>query len=131
MDEHLSTYLVLDDLLMKKDQSIFFTIFLKTKTCSNYIYLIFRNRYDRNHCYLPTVSSSLPSGYSGSFEADLRGTKDQIFIVFYYFQNKVYQEVRTVLGDGDPSPERMKQLRYLKACMQESHRMLPTTLGKF
>ena len=38
-------------------------------------------------------------------------------------QEKVYQEIRSVLGnDGDVTPQRLAKLRYLKACLKESMR---------
>ena len=44
-------------------------------------------------------------------------------------QEQLYQEIRTVLKDGKITESKLNQMKYLKACLQESMRLAPAVVG--
>ena len=44
-------------------------------------------------------------------------------------QEALYQEIREVVGEGEVTEASFRRLKYLRACAQESHRLLPVVSG--
>ena len=44
-------------------------------------------------------------------------------------QEALYQEIREVVGEGEVTEASFRRLKYLRACTQESHRLLPVFSG--
>ena len=44
-------------------------------------------------------------------------------------QEALYQEIREVVGEGEVTEASFGRLKYLRACAQESHRLLPVVSG--
>jgi len=55
------------------------------------------------------------------FVYDLASNTDQ--------QETLYQEISTVIGDDKITEAKIKKMKYLKACLQESQRLKPAVLG--
>lgn len=44
-------------------------------------------------------------------------------------QEELYQEIKRVVGEGNITESKLKQMKYLKACLHESQRLNPAVLG--